>query len=102
MEINLTKSKLFFFNTSIPVQRNLSRILKIQKNSLPTKYLGIPLSEYAYKSANWEALLNKMKARLSSWTYWFLNMANRLILVKSILQTMPAYMISALAAPKVV
>jgi len=65
MEINLTKSKLFFFNTSIPVQRNLSRILKIQKNSLPTKYLGIPLSEHAYSSSNWEALLNKMRARLS-------------------------------------
>lgn len=102
IEINLTKSKKNFFNTSIPVQRNLSRILQIQKASLPTKYLGIPLSEYAYKSANWEALLNKMKARLSNWTYRALNTASRLILVKSVLQTMPAYMFSALAAPKAV
>eukprot|EP00253_Pinus_taeda_P017516 PITA_17516 len=60
MEINITKSKLFFFNTFIPVQRNLSKILKIERNSLPTKYLGIPLSEYAHKAANWEDLLNKM------------------------------------------
>lgn len=102
MEINLTKSKLFFFNTSIPVQRNLSKILKIQRNSLPTKYLGIPLSEYTPKAANWEDLLNKMKARLSSWTHRALNMASRLVLVKSVLQTMPAYMLSALAAPKTV
>eukprot|EP00253_Pinus_taeda_P031168 PITA_31168 len=100
MEINLTKSKLFFFNTSIPVQRNLNKILKIQRNSLPTKYLGIPLSEHAPKAANWEDLLNKMKARLSGWTHRALNMASRLVLVKSVLQTMPAYMLSALAAPK--
>ena len=102
MEINLTKSKKKIFNTSIPVQRNLSRILQIQKTSLPTKYLGIPISEYAYKYANWEALLNKMKARLSNWTYRALNMARRLILVKTVLQTMPAYMFLALATPKAV
>eukprot|EP00253_Pinus_taeda_P014772 PITA_14772 len=83
-------------------KRNLSKILKIQRNSLPTKYLGIPLSEYAPKAANWEDLLNKMKAKLSSWTHRSLNMASRLVLVKSVLQTMPAYMLSALAAPKTV
>lgn len=101
MEINLTKSKFFFFNTSIPVQRNLSRILNIQKNSLPTKYLGLPLSEHTYRSSNWEALLNKMRARLSNWTHQALNMASRLILIKSILQTMPAYMFLELVSPKV-
>eukprot|EP00253_Pinus_taeda_P016658 PITA_16658 len=81
-------------------KRNLSKILKIQRNSLPTKYLGIPLSEYAPKAANWEDLLNKMKAILSSWTHRSLNMANRLVLVKSVLQTMLTYMLSSLAAPK--
>jgi len=66
MAINPTKSKLFFFNTSIPVQKNLSKIFKIQRYSLPTKYFGIPLSEYAPKATNWEDPLNKMKAKLSS------------------------------------
>lgn len=100
MEINLTKSKLFFFNTSIPVQRNLSKILKIQRNSLPTKYLGIPLLEYALKAANWEDLLDKMRLRLSSWTHRALNMASRLVLVKSMLQIMPTYMLSTFAVAK--
>ena len=100
IKIYLTKSKLFFFNTSIHVQRNLSKILKIQRNSLPTKYISIPLSEYAPKATTWEDLLNKMKARLISWTHRALNMASRLVLVKLVLQAMPAYMISALVAPK--
>lgn len=100
MEINITKSKLFVFNTSIPMQRNLSKILKIQRKSLPTKYLSIPLSEYTLKATNWEDLLNKIKFRLSIWTNRALNMASGLVLVKSVLQTMSVYMLSALASPK--
>eukprot|EP00253_Pinus_taeda_P012543 PITA_12543 len=44
MEVNLTKSKVFFFNTHIAIQRNVSRILGFQRQSLPSKYLGVPLT----------------------------------------------------------
>ena len=42
MEVNLSKSKIFFFNTNIAIQRNISRILGFQRDSLPSKYLGVP------------------------------------------------------------
>lgn len=44
MEVNLTKSKVFFFNTHIAIERNVSRILGFQRESLPSKYLGVPLT----------------------------------------------------------
>jgi len=44
-KVSLTKSKVFFFNTNIAIQRNLSRILSFQRDRLPSKYLGIPLTE---------------------------------------------------------
>ena len=44
-EVSLTKSKIFFFNTDISIQRNISRILGFQRKSLPTKYLGVPLTD---------------------------------------------------------
>ena len=37
MEVNLSKSKIFFFNTNLAVQRNISRILGFQRDSLPSK-----------------------------------------------------------------
>ena len=37
MEVNLSKSKIFFFNTHIVIQRNISRILGFQRESLPVK-----------------------------------------------------------------
>lgn len=44
-EVSLTKSKIFFFNTYISIQRNPSIILGFQRESLPVKYLGVPLSD---------------------------------------------------------
>jgi len=45
IEVCLTKSKIFFFNTDISIQRNLSRILGFQRESLLMKYLGVPLTD---------------------------------------------------------
>ena len=44
MEVNLSKSKIFFFNTNIAIQRNISIILGFQRDFLPSKYLGVPLT----------------------------------------------------------
>eukprot|EP00253_Pinus_taeda_P020881 PITA_20881 len=98
--INASKSQLFFFNTPIPTQRNIARILGFTIATLPSKYLGAPLMLSALKHASWRSLLDKLEARLSSWTFRSLNIASRLILIKSVLQTMPLYLFSILAAPK--
>jgi len=44
MEVNLSKSTIFFFNTHIVIQRSISRILGFQREILPSKYLGVPLT----------------------------------------------------------
>eukprot|EP00253_Pinus_taeda_P013020 PITA_13020 len=98
--INASKSQLFFFNTPVSTQRNIARILGFSIAVLPSKYLGAPLMASALKHASWRMLLDKLEARLSSWTYRSLNIASRLILIKSVLQAMPLYLFSILAAPK--
>jgi len=62
--------------------------------------LGAPLMVSSLKHASWRTLLDKLEARLSSWTYRSLNIASRLIMIKFVLQTMPLYLFSILAAPK--
>jgi hypothetical protein len=44
MALNLDKSKLYFFNTPVVVQNHISCLLGIPKSSLPSNYLGIPLT----------------------------------------------------------
>eukprot|EP00253_Pinus_taeda_P034631 PITA_34631 len=45
IEVSLNKSNIFFFNTNIAIQRNIARILGLQRDKLPSKYLGIPLTD---------------------------------------------------------
>lgn len=47
-------------------------------------------------------MLSSFSKRLSSWTFRALNLPNRLILLKVVLQALPIYTFSALAAPKFV
>jgi hypothetical protein len=100
MTLNLDKSKLFFFNTPAAVQSHISKLLGIHKSSLPSNYLGIPLTGAPTKSISWDNLLLSISNRLANWTFKPLNIAARLVLLKSVLQTLPTYLFTALAAPK--
>jgi hypothetical protein len=100
MSLNLDKSKLYFFNTPPSVQRHISRLLGIPRSSLPSNYLGIPLSGAAASNISWDSLLLSISNRLSNWTFRPLNIASRLVLLKSVLQALPTYLFTALAAPK--
>lgn len=84
-EESLTKSKIFFFNIDISIQRNLSRILGFQRDSLSVKYLGAPLTDKSLHKEIWEPVLNKLKDKISKWTNRSLNLIGRLILTKAIL-----------------
>jgi hypothetical protein len=99
MDINKDKSQIFFFNTPLSIQLHISDILGFTRSSLPSKYLGIPLLDRALRNSSWEGLLTSFSKRLSSWTYRALNLPSRLILLKSVLQALPVYTFSALAAP---
>ena len=66
MLLNLDKSKLYFFNTPASVQAHLSRLLGIARSSLPSTYLGIPLTRELAKSISWDNLLLSISNRLNN------------------------------------
>jgi len=63
-EVSLTKSKIFFFNTDNAIQRNLTRILGFQRELLPSKYLGVPLTDIPLSKIVWELVINKLQDRI--------------------------------------
>jgi hypothetical protein len=99
MEVNLSKSQVFFFNTPPEIQNHLTLLLGFTRSTLPSTYLGIPLIDNPLRNLSWESLLSKFCKRLSLWTFRSLNLPGRLILLKSVLQALPVYAFSALAAP---
>ena len=84
----------------ISIQRHLSRILGFQRDHLPSKYLGMPLTDKPLSKEVWELVTNKLKDKVNNWTSISLNLAGRLILTKVVLQTIPVFMFLALPVPK--
>ena len=62
-------------------------------------YLGIPISKPNSKTANWEPVLDKIKGKIQNWSANWLNPARKLILLKSVLNSMPIYQYSILLTP---
>jgi len=89
MEINLSKSTIFFFNTHLAIQKNLFRILGFRKGNLPSKYLGAPLTDKPWQKKHWEKILANMEKRCQHWTHRALNFAGRLVLTKAVCKPIP-------------
>eukprot|EP00253_Pinus_taeda_P004586 PITA_04586 len=100
MEINFSKSTIFFFNTHPAVQTHLSQLLGFRIGSLPSRYLGAPLTLKPWQKGHWEKVLANLKKRCLHWTNRALNLASRLILTKAVLQAIPQYLLFMLPAPK--
>eukprot|EP00253_Pinus_taeda_P028078 PITA_28078 len=67
-KVSLSKSNIFFFNTDIAIQRNISRILGFQRDMLPSKYLGVPLTDKPLSKMVWEPVINKLQDKVQKWT----------------------------------
>ena len=66
---------------------------------MPSRYLGLPLSDSEAINISWDSLLLSITNRLSNWIFCSLNLPAIIILLKSVLQAISAYLFSALAAP---
>eukprot|EP00253_Pinus_taeda_P028200 PITA_28200 len=74
--------------------------LGFQREILPSKYLGVPLTTKPFHKSIWEPVINKMQSKIRKWTIRSLNLAGRLVLTKAVLQSIPVFMLSALPTPK--
>eukprot|EP00253_Pinus_taeda_P011982 PITA_11982 len=99
LEINKDKSCIFIFNTIDQIKFHLIRILGFKKGDLPTKYLGNILDYTSRRMKNWQGVLDKLNNKVANWAFRVLNIAGRIVLAKSVLQAIPIYPLSIMAAP---
>jgi hypothetical protein len=69
MEVNISKSQVFFFNTLIEIQNHLKILLGFTCSALPFIYLGIPLIDNPLRNLSWDSLLSNFQKKLSLWTF---------------------------------
>ncbi|WMV36832.1 hypothetical protein MTR67_030217 [Solanum verrucosum] len=98
LHVNWHKSCLYLVNQVTNMQI-LAENLGCQMDSLPTKYLGMPLGAKNKEVEVWSEVLERSERKLTRWKSQYLSMGGRLTLIKSVMDTLPTYMMSLFPIP---
>eukprot|EP00253_Pinus_taeda_P019066 PITA_19066 len=101
-KINYSKSTIYGWNCSAKSLADIARLLEMKtcQDWESFKYLGIPIFRSTPRVSHWTPLLDKLKLRIHAWGASWLNTAGKIILIKSVLSSMPLFQHSILLAPK--
>ncbi|XP_016168179.1 uncharacterized protein LOC107610679 [Arachis ipaensis] len=102
LSINFEKSSLIPINCEEQWIRNMCQLLGCKGETLPVKYLGIPLGANPRLVKTWKPILDRVEEKLSLWKAKLLNKAGKLVLIKSVLNSLPVYYLSLFKLPKAV
>ncbi|XP_010535335.1 PREDICTED: uncharacterized protein LOC104810684 [Tarenaya hassleriana] len=81
LKLNLEKSELFTSGISDEDSVMLCSSLGLSKGQLPVRYLGIPLSPTRLSKSYYQPIIDRIKAKLESWTTKLLSLAGKVQLI---------------------
>jgi hypothetical protein len=100
-EINQTKLEVFFSrNLSIAAQEDLSRIMGVMHVIGTGSYLGLPSMIGRKKKGVFAYLKDIIWKRVNSWRGRALSRARKEVMIKSVLQAIPSYVMSVYLLPE--
>ncbi|KAL4577516.1 hypothetical protein LXL04_013625 [Taraxacum kok-saghyz] len=79
-----------------------AQIMGCVVDSLPFKYLGVPVGANMSRKKHWLPVIERVQNRLSTWKSKMLSFGGRLTLVKSVLGSLPTFYLSIFKAPRTV
>ncbi|KAF9675131.1 hypothetical protein SADUNF_Sadunf09G0000200 [Salix dunnii] len=91
---------IIFSNASLSRASVVGGALGFHRIRLPTKYLGMPLYRGPKKSFLWDDLISRITARMEGWEVKVLSPGGRITILKSILTSMPLYLLHVIVPPK--
>ncbi|XP_026434791.1 uncharacterized protein LOC113332471 [Papaver somniferum] len=98
MKINLEKSTIISVGADEVVD-SLALELGYKVEKLPFKYLGLPIGSTTRCVSVWDEVIKRMEVKLASWKKNFLSKSGRLVLIRSVLASLPVYFPSLIPFP---
>lgn len=99
LKVNFTKSSVMGVNVSSDFLGVAERFLHCRVGSLPFKYLGLPVGADPRKERTWKPLLDSLAKRLGDWQYRYVSLGGRVILLNSVLNSIPIFYLSFMKMP---
>ncbi|KAL4312348.1 hypothetical protein GQ457_01G050470 [Hibiscus cannabinus] len=99
LQLNLKKSMIFGINVAEEDLSHWADLVGCDVGHFPTSYLGLPLGHRRNSAALWDPIVEKFNGRLASWKSATLSFGGRLVLLKSVLSSLPIYFMSIFRMP---
>jgi hypothetical protein len=100
LKINFHKSEIFCFGEAKECENMYSQLFGCKSGTFPFRYLGIPMHFRKLRNADWQGLIERIEKKLSSWKGKHLSVGGRLVLINSVLTSLPMYMLSFFEVPR--
>jgi hypothetical protein len=99
LKIDFHKSKLFCFGQEKECQNDYKEIFGCAIGALPFKYLGIPIHYKKLLIREWKVVEDRLEKKLASWIGKILSYGDILILINSVLTSLPMFLLSFFKIP---
>jgi len=102
-KVNVAKSHISY-GDGVPsrIRRRVKRILHMNETHCLFKYLGVNIGMRRLPRVAFEPLLERLRAKISSWKGHALSFAGKVNLIQAVFQLIPIYLLSSGWVPKTV
>ena len=100
LKINFHKGELYCSGRAKEGETDYMHLFGCEPGAFPFTYLGIPIHFRKLKNSDWKVVEDRFEKKLSSWIGKLLSYGDRLILINSVLTSLPMFMLSFLEIPK--
>ncbi|GMJ00023.1 hypothetical protein HRI_003671500 [Hibiscus trionum] len=102
-KVSISKTNIFFSpNIHIALQEDISDAFGFQCVSDLGRYLGVPLIHGRVTKATYRYVIQKVADRLAGWKVSLLSFAGCIVLAKSVLSSIPMYVMQSIRLPRYV
>jgi hypothetical protein len=94
LKINFHKSEIFCFGKAKDHEVFYSQLFGCAMGKYTFRYLGLPMHTRKLSNKDWQTIENRIEKKLSDWKGKMLSIGDRLILINSVLSSLPMFMMS--------
>jgi exonuclease III len=99
LKVNFSKSNIIGVNVQNSFLEGAASFLHCKVRSLPFTYLGLPVGANPRCVNTWKPVLDAIENRLHSWKNKYVSLGGRVVLINSVLASIPIFYLSYMKLP---